>query len=63
MGHRGPLQVYLSRAPNDDLESYQGDGDFFKIAYSGPVSDSEWETYHGDGVRSILFFLNYSILS
>lgn len=40
--HPGPAQVYLSRAPNDDLESYQGDGDWFKIAYGGPVGNNEW---------------------
>lgn len=40
--HPGPAQIYLSRAPNDDLESYQGDGDWFKIAYGGPVGNNEW---------------------
>ena len=40
--HPGPAQVYLSRAPNDDLETYQGGGDWFKIAYGGPVGNNEW---------------------
>ncbi|KAK4110369.1 lytic polysaccharide monooxygenase [Canariomyces notabilis] len=41
--HDGPGQIYLSRAPNDDLESYEGgDGDWFKIAYAGPASNSTW---------------------
>ncbi|KAJ4287694.1 hypothetical protein N0V90_012397 [Kalmusia sp. IMI 367209] len=29
--HPGPLTVWLSKAPNDDLDSYTGDGDWFKI--------------------------------
>jgi len=40
--HPGPAQVYLSRAPNDELETYKGDGDWFKIAYGGPVGNNEW---------------------
>ncbi|KAI0428666.1 hypothetical protein F5Y09DRAFT_343487 [Xylaria sp. FL1042] len=35
--HPGPGQVYLSRAPDNHLESFRGDeGDWFKIAYAGP---------------------------
>ncbi|KAK4035332.1 glycosyl hydrolase family 61-domain-containing protein [Parachaetomium inaequale] len=40
--HPGPGQIYLSQAPNDDLESYRGDGDWFKIAYAGPVGSNKW---------------------
>lgn len=40
--HPGPAQIYLSRAPNDDLAHYQGDGDWFKIAFGGPVGDNKW---------------------
>lgn len=40
--HAGPGQIYLSRAPNDDLQSYRGDGDWFKIAYAGPVDNQHW---------------------
>ncbi|KAK3314050.1 glycosyl hydrolase family 61-domain-containing protein [Apodospora peruviana] len=41
--HPGPAQIYLSRAPNDDLEHYEGgDGEWFKIAYAGPVSNNDW---------------------
>jgi len=43
--HPGPAQVYLSRAPNDDLQSYQGDGDWFKVAYAGPTDDGHWSIY------------------
>lgn len=42
--HPGPAQIYLSRAPNDDLAHYQGDGGFFKIATIGPANDTEWTT-------------------
>ncbi len=45
--HPGPAQIYLSRAPNDDLQSYKGDGDWFKIAYAGPLDDSHWSIYPG----------------
>jgi hypothetical protein len=40
--HTGPGQVYLSRAPDDDLEHYRGDGDWFKIAKVGAVGKDEW---------------------
>ncbi|SPQ22681.1 40eabeae-9ac9-4ae7-a184-437a55151071 [Thermothielavioides terrestris] len=40
--HPGPGQIYLSRAPNDDLENYRGDGDWFKIAIGAAVSNTEW---------------------
>ncbi|KAI1845297.1 hypothetical protein JX265_005454 [Neoarthrinium moseri] len=29
--HPGPIQVYMSRAPNGDVKSYDGSGDWFKI--------------------------------
>ncbi|GAB1316351.1 hypothetical protein MFIFM68171_06561 [Madurella fahalii] len=44
--HPGPGQIYLSKAPNDDLQNYKGDGDWFKIAYAGPVDDSHWSLYY-----------------
>lgn len=42
--HPGPGQIYLSRPPdNQPLETYHGqEGDWFKIAYGGPVSDDKW---------------------
>lgn len=43
--HPGPAQVYLSRATNDELESYRGDGDWFKIAYAGPINNNKWLLY------------------
>ncbi|KAF2469953.1 uncharacterized protein BDR25DRAFT_369847, partial [Lindgomyces ingoldianus] len=39
--HPGFAQAYLSRAPAD-LESYTGDGDWFKVAYMGAKNDTEW---------------------
>ncbi|KAF2180124.1 lytic polysaccharide monooxygenase [Zopfia rhizophila CBS 207.26] len=41
--HDGPGQVYMSRAPNDDLEHYDGKGDWFKIATVGVKSDTAWQ--------------------
>jgi hypothetical protein len=46
--HQGPAMAYLSKAPNDDLENYHGDGDWFKIAYWGPESDTVWSSYNED---------------
>ncbi|KAL2192584.1 glycosyl hydrolase family 61-domain-containing protein [Corynascus similis CBS 632.67] len=43
--HAGPVQIYLSRAPNDDLQSYKGDGDWFKIAYAGPIDNQHWSLW------------------
>ncbi|KXX81539.1 putative endo-beta-1,4-glucanase D [Madurella mycetomatis] len=40
--HHGPGQIYLSKAPNNDLENYRGDGDWFKIAYAGPAGNNKW---------------------
>jgi hypothetical protein len=44
--HEGPAQAYLSRAPNDDLDNYKGDGDWFKIAYWGPKDNTNWISYN-----------------
>lgn len=40
--HEGPALVYLSKAPNNDVRSYQGDGDWFKIAYAGIKNHYKW---------------------
>lgn len=42
--HPGPVQIYLSRAPEDNLAEYAGNGAWFKVAYGGPVSNTEWST-------------------
>jgi hypothetical protein len=43
IGHPGPAQVYLHRT--DDLQNDIGDGDWFKIAYEGPINDTFWGTW------------------
>ncbi|KAF2729471.1 hypothetical protein EJ04DRAFT_393495, partial [Polyplosphaeria fusca] len=40
--HPGPAYAYLSRSPAE-LESYQGDGTWFKIGQYGIVNASRWE--------------------
>lgn len=40
--HHGPAQAYLSRSTTD-IESYTGDGDFFKIGYIGALNDTAWK--------------------
>lgn len=45
--HPGPAQIYLARAPNDDLENFRGDdGEWFKIALAGPVGNNEWAIFN-----------------
>ncbi|KAF2263667.1 hypothetical protein CC78DRAFT_617452 [Lojkania enalia] len=39
--HPGVAYGYLSRAPGD-LESYAGDGEWFKIAQLGAINDTQW---------------------
>lgn len=41
--HPGPGQVYLSKAPNDNVEHYDGRGDWFKIATAGAKNDTAWK--------------------
>jgi hypothetical protein len=45
--HEGPSQAYLSKAPAD-LESYTGDGDWFKIGMlvTNDPTGYEWATMH-----------------
>ncbi|KAF1992825.1 lytic polysaccharide monooxygenase, partial [Amniculicola lignicola CBS 123094] len=49
--HNGPGQAYLSKAPDGDLDHYQGDGDWFKIAYLGPETDTWWMTRGQTGMN------------
>jgi hypothetical protein len=44
----GPAQIYLSRAPGDDLKKYEGDGDWFKVAYAGPKNNQQWKLFNPD---------------
>ncbi|KAI1111015.1 glycosyl hydrolase family 61-domain-containing protein [Nemania sp. NC0429] len=50
MFHAGPGQIYLSRA--DNLETYIGDGDWFKIASAGPLNNTNWQL---TGLRDMNF--------
>ena len=52
--HPGPGQAYLSRAPNDDVKNYVGDGEWFKIAYAGPKNNSGWEIWETPNVRRLV---------
>ncbi|KAF1970696.1 hypothetical protein BU23DRAFT_473182, partial [Bimuria novae-zelandiae CBS 107.79] len=45
MYHPGGAQIYLSRAPNDDLVNYAGDGDWFKIKHIGTTDGKTWDLY------------------
>jgi hypothetical protein len=49
--HPGPAQIYLSRAPDDDIERYTGNGNWFKIAYAGPKNDRKWQLQSASDVR------------
>ncbi|ORY00156.1 glycoside hydrolase [Clohesyomyces aquaticus] len=43
--HDGPLFAYLAKSPQqtkEGLQTWDGNGDFFKIAQRGPYNDSWW---------------------
>lgn len=40
--HPGPAQGYLSKATNNDLSTYKGDGDWFKIGEYGVLNRTFW---------------------
>ena len=57
MGHPGPLTVYLSKAPGD-VNSYSGDGDWFKIYDAGVktfATNNQGLTWITDGVTQVSF--------
>ncbi|KAF4972593.1 hypothetical protein FSARC_866 [Fusarium sarcochroum] len=39
--HPGPIQVYMSQAPNNDVASYDGSGDWFKVFELGATFPME----------------------
>ncbi|KAF2262934.1 hypothetical protein CC78DRAFT_582130 [Lojkania enalia] len=52
--HPGPAQIYLSKAPNGELENFSGIGEeaeWFKIASFTSASETEWATYQKDSVN------------
>jgi hypothetical protein len=48
--HQGPGQIYMSKAPRDDIENYKGDGDWFKVSKVG------WESYGKGEVKKHVRF-------
>jgi hypothetical protein len=40
--HPGPAQAYMQKS--DDLKTDEGDGEWFKIWYLGPDSETHWAT-------------------
>jgi hypothetical protein len=49
--HNGPGQAYLSRSTTDDLDAYEGDGDWYKIGSLGAKNDSWWLTRDQTGMN------------
>ncbi|KAK3312691.1 fungal cellulose binding domain-containing protein [Apodospora peruviana] len=49
--HNGPGQAYLSRSNSYDLSSYEGDGEWFKIASLGAKNDTWWLTRDQTGMN------------
>jgi len=48
----GPVQIYMSRPPNDDLTTYSGvDGEWFKVYYLGPTDNRTWGAYMASTVN------------
>lgn len=58
MAHPGPAQVYMSKAPNGDVKSYDGSGDWFKVSEQllcsspsgGAIQTDAWCTYMEDRI-------------
>ncbi|KAJ1332945.1 lytic cellulose monooxygenase (C1-hydroxylating) [Microdochium nivale] len=40
MEHPGPILVYMSRAPGDNVKGYRGDGNWFKVKEEGICNNS-----------------------
>ena len=57
--HPGPGQIYLSKAPNNELETYRGDGDWFKIAYAGPEGNNKWQLWGDGGERDVSYRVSW----
>ncbi|KAJ0333766.1 hypothetical protein COL922a_010543 [Colletotrichum nupharicola] len=59
MGHPGPLQVYMSKAPSSAAE-YKGDGDWFKVyeLTTSDITDAglQWASYvNNAGIHNFTF--------
>lgn len=57
LGHPGPLQIYMSKAPGD-VREYDGSGDWFKVYELGPTAfSSEGIQWGASGVGNFTFKL------
>ncbi|KAH7346446.1 glycosyl hydrolase family 61-domain-containing protein [Rhexocercosporidium sp. MPI-PUGE-AT-0058] len=60
MGHPGPGCLYASRAPNDDVKSYDGSGEWFKFFEEGicnkggDLTNKAWCTWDRDWIAGII---------
>jgi hypothetical protein len=54
--HPGPGGAYLSKAPNEDIDHYEGDGDWFKIGTL--VHGNDVVTWITLGALSVSIFCN-----
>ncbi|GKT84518.1 carbohydrate-binding module family 1 protein [Colletotrichum tofieldiae] len=60
MQHPGPALVYLSRAPNDNVKTYDGSGDWFKIYQEGVCNQGgdftkdAWCTYNKNVITATI---------
>jgi hypothetical protein len=44
--YNGPAQIFLSKTVDgEDLDAYEGDGEWIKFAYVGPKDETTWSTY------------------
>lgn len=47
IGHIGPGMAYLAKKPEGvTLSDWDGDGDWFKIDYTGPKDNETWTLFH-----------------
>jgi hypothetical protein len=56
MYHDGPATAYLSKAPDgiNDLNDYEGEGDWFKIGVVGASDGMHWDYGRVNQVRGFL---------
>lgn len=49
--HNGPGQAYLSRSTTENLDEYEGDGEWYKIGSLGAKNDTWWLTRDQTGMN------------
>lgn len=57
--HSGPAAAYLSKAPGDDLNGYNGDGSWFKFASVGASDGMIWDI--GGHKNKPVMIMNFTI--